>query len=637
MSDIQYTKYFDTCKGVFQGGGCKAIAYIGAYKEAYRLGVFFSELAGTSAGSIIAALIAAGATPEYLEKKVRGTDFKQFIKKYKSSGLFTRLVLWWNLPWGHKKKAKYMNLTQLKSKWGIFNAGRIESYIEDCLRELTGMNEIVKFRDLIPDLYVVCSDLEQHRVKIWSKAETPNDSVAKAVSASCSIPIIFQPVENRYVDGGILSNLPNFIFSKEPHYNRILCFRNRTAENMGHLSGVEDYVGALVGTITEGADYLQQLLLHESYDVPIVVDGIKATDFDKINDTTITAMTRHGEEAMAKLLNDEATFISQKGNLANVMFENEEKVHSMVAYISMKPHKEVCVSAEDTYWTWILFLSIVKWINDGAKVNVFTSKTISPKYAEAEQARRRMLKAMGCNIYELEHLTVKGFFFLDRDTWSGVAYEKNENEFMGKYYNSPLDSPLIKEWVLKYKKETPELATQKKRTIGIKAVKDSDIFKLLKNEPTYVDARLEFKTIDLKDILFMNPYIRALKYKQIQMMFDLYGDRITRFGAATLTFPGGKESVVGPPLVEERNGKYYLIEGNTRCVYAYRHGITKLNMVVAHDVQQQLPCEPSQTYTIQQVLISDRKIKGIDRYKDFDYNLFRHIEQALRPYDTYMI
>lgn len=60
----KFSKYFNSCKGVFQGGGCKAIAYIGAYKRAYERGVFFSDLAGTSAGAIIATLIAAGAKPK---------------------------------------------------------------------------------------------------------------------------------------------------------------------------------------------------------------------------------------------------------------------------------------------------------------------------------------------------------------------------------------------------------------------------------------------------------------------------------------------------------------------------------------------------------------------------------------------
>jgi predicted acylesterase/phospholipase RssA len=62
----QTTKYFQNCLGVFQGGGCKGPAYIGAFEEITKRGVSFSSLVGTSVGSIIAALIAAGATPSQL-------------------------------------------------------------------------------------------------------------------------------------------------------------------------------------------------------------------------------------------------------------------------------------------------------------------------------------------------------------------------------------------------------------------------------------------------------------------------------------------------------------------------------------------------------------------------------------------
>lgn len=637
MSEIRYTKYFDSCKGVFQGGGCKAIVYIGAYREAYRRGVFFSELAGTSAGSIIAALIAAGASADYLEQKVRATEFSDFVKEYKRSNWFWRLLLRWHLPEGMKDKAKYLSLASLKQHFGIFDSQRIEVYVEGCLQELTGKTAIVTFNDLTPNLHVVCADLENHCVKIWNKENTPNESVAKAVSSSCSIPIFFRPVEHRYVDGGILSNIPNFIFSEEPHYNRILCFRNQSSAANGRIRDIKGFANSVISTITEGADGIQQMLNQESYDVPIKVDEISSTDFDKINDEMISLLISRGEQAMSEFLNDETTFINSRRLGNGTILESEEKVFSMVSYISMESHKEVCISADDTCWAWSLFLSIVRWINGGASVYVFTSTTFNEKHRAAELARRRMLKAMGCMVQERSHLTVKGFFFQSREKWSGIVYNKEIDSFSGKYYNNSLDSPLIKEWVMKYKKDFPDIVNKKKIGISIKSIPDEMLFALLRNEQTYTNANLSFQTIDLKDILFLNPYIRALKYKQIQPLFDLYGEQISQFGAATLIFPNGKESVIGPPLVEEHNGKYYLIEGNTRCVYAFRHGIQKLKMVVAKDVQQPLPCQSDETYSISEVLISDKKLKGNARYEGFDYALFRHIEASIRPYDTYML
>ena len=225
MSTI-FTKYFTSCKGVFQGGGCKAIAYIGAYKKAYERGVFFSELAGTSAGSIIAALIACGAKPEYLEKVVKDIDFKEFISDYEKPKCWEKLFLKWKLPEPYKRYAQYISFSGLRKNYGLFKTNVLEDFVDRHLRQLTGLQQPVTFNDLIPNLHIISTDLEKHSVKVWNKENTPTDSVAKAVCCSCCIPIFFQPVENKYVDGGLLSNLPSFIFAKEPHYNRILNFKS---------------------------------------------------------------------------------------------------------------------------------------------------------------------------------------------------------------------------------------------------------------------------------------------------------------------------------------------------------------------------------------------------------------------------
>ena len=52
--------------GVFQGGGLKGFAHVGALQAADEKGVRFRGLAGTSAGAIVAALAAVGYTGKEL-------------------------------------------------------------------------------------------------------------------------------------------------------------------------------------------------------------------------------------------------------------------------------------------------------------------------------------------------------------------------------------------------------------------------------------------------------------------------------------------------------------------------------------------------------------------------------------------
>ena len=641
MGTTRFTTYFTSCKGVFQGGGCKAIAYIGAYKKAYERGVFFSELAGTSAGSVIAALIAAGAKPNYLEELAYNTDFNKFISPNK-----THKFCWIYkicLPKSFKKSAKYLSKETFQ-EFGVFNPKEIEDFLNENLKKLTGLDRDVKFKDLIPDLHIVCADLKLHSIKIWDKEHTPDASVAKAVCASCCIPVFFQPIDKQYVDGGVLSNLPNFLFTEEPHYNRILCFKLKSSDTNKNIETLCDYISALINTIVEGASDIQQLLLPGTHDVTIQINGISATDFHKLNKTNITQLMKEGEKAMNDFLNDELTFSPTVRNKASsFILSNKEQMRSLMSYISLEEQKEIYISSKDTYWSWELFLSIVRWIKNKSKVVVLVSSTISPQYKDSELARRRMLRAMGCNVIETE-ISTCGYFFKKSKHWKGIVFQDGSEEFMGQFYNSSLDNLLIKEWIFKLEKKIEDNASASftssndKLSIQLHPVDENEIITRLKREPIYENAQFSFETISLDQLLFLNPYIRALKYKQIDCLFDFYNEKsLSPFSPAAFKFHNGKDSLIGPPVIEEHNNKFYIIEGNTRCVYAYRHGLKSLRVLVVRNVNEEIPCETQTVYNISQILISDKKVTANNRYRNFDYDKFRHIEESLRPYKEYML
>ena len=84
---------FINSKGVFQGGGCKAVAFLGAYDAALRSGVCFTEFAGTSAGSLFAALVAAGADVEEIKRFLGSLDVKRLVQDaelYHTRGIFAK-------------------------------------------------------------------------------------------------------------------------------------------------------------------------------------------------------------------------------------------------------------------------------------------------------------------------------------------------------------------------------------------------------------------------------------------------------------------------------------------------------------------------------------------------------------------
>src|SRR4051794_5642773 len=63
---------------VFEGGGGKGIGLAGAYGALRERGVVPKRVAGTSAGAITAALVAAGYEPAELDEILRQVPFASF-------------------------------------------------------------------------------------------------------------------------------------------------------------------------------------------------------------------------------------------------------------------------------------------------------------------------------------------------------------------------------------------------------------------------------------------------------------------------------------------------------------------------------------------------------------------------------
>ena len=150
------------------GGGSRGFAHLGAIKALKEKGIKPNVFSGTSAGSIVAALLAAQKTPDEIMEIIKDIKISDASKITLPAHGFATL-----------------------DKFGM---------------ELDEILEGKDFADLKHELYICASNLNT------GKAEYINSgNVAKAVQASSSIPILFSPVEingQLYVDGGLLDNVP---------------------------------------------------------------------------------------------------------------------------------------------------------------------------------------------------------------------------------------------------------------------------------------------------------------------------------------------------------------------------------------------------------------------------------------------
>ena len=66
------------CDAVFEGGGVKGIGLVGAVAAIEEAGYQFVNLAGTSAGAIVASLLAVGYTAGEIEQALQKLNYKDF-------------------------------------------------------------------------------------------------------------------------------------------------------------------------------------------------------------------------------------------------------------------------------------------------------------------------------------------------------------------------------------------------------------------------------------------------------------------------------------------------------------------------------------------------------------------------------
>ena len=278
------------CNAVFEGGGVRGIGHVGAVCRMEQAGWQFADLAGSSAGAIVAALLAAGYSGRELRKELETLDYMRFKGK--------------DLPDYFGMLGKSVSLLM---SLGVYHT----DYLEDWIDELLNRKGIRRFGDVKGSgrrLKITASDLTDRRLLVLPDdlgdfAEAPDDfCIAPAVRMSVSIPILFEPVrwkdrqgrEHLIVDGGLLSNYPVWLLDDGERMPSCPTFGFKFVDGETSCRGCQadvnfpDYLKAIVSTCLDAMD--NSHLLEGDYErtirIPATVETkegrrrISAVDFD---------------------------------------------------------------------------------------------------------------------------------------------------------------------------------------------------------------------------------------------------------------------------------------------------------------------------------------------------------------------
>ena len=291
---------------VFEGGGVKGIGLLGAYAALEEHHFQPQNVAGTSAGAIIAALVAAGYSASEIHDVIFPLDFRQFEDKAWED----------RLPVIEKSASIFLDQ-------GIYEGKAFFEWMQGLLAR----KKVRTFRDLIWDraetspqfrfkLQVIASDVTAHRLLVLPRDAdhlgiAPEDlEVAQAVRMSMSIPIFFEPVRwtnpqtnhvHTIVDGGMLSNFPVWLFDcgadDEPAWPtfglllvepdpKIPIDQRLPAPEADHRHGIRalsGYVKAMAQTMMEAHDRMYVEEPQFARTIPIPTLGVGTTEFDLSN------------------------------------------------------------------------------------------------------------------------------------------------------------------------------------------------------------------------------------------------------------------------------------------------------------------------------------------------------------------
>ncbi|MFN7088071.1 MAG: patatin-like phospholipase family protein [Burkholderiales bacterium] len=153
---------------VLGGGATRGFAHVGVIKTLEAHGIVADIIVGTSVGSFVGALYAAG---------YRAADLERIALQFEEAQIGD-----WSLP-----------------NRGIFRGEALQNFVNRAVqdRPLEKLNRVFA---------VVATDLQSGELVVFRRGNT-----GMAVRASSSVPGIFQPVSingREYIDGGLVSPVP---------------------------------------------------------------------------------------------------------------------------------------------------------------------------------------------------------------------------------------------------------------------------------------------------------------------------------------------------------------------------------------------------------------------------------------------
>lgn len=220
------------------GGGTRCVAHLAVIKVLEEQRILPHQYAGTSAGALAAALLAAGVKPLKILEIIAEAKLIMSIRP-----AFTRS--------------------------GLLNVEKALSFSLKYLPET--------FEELAVPLFVGTTNVRTGEAEFFSKGP-----LIPALLASCSLPVIFKPVMiggEYYVDGGLVNNLP--VEPLQKGCDRIIGIHTNPVDRNFQLINMKSLLERTF-LLTINSNVEQRKALCDVYLEPPCLSAFKVFDFRKV-------------------------------------------------------------------------------------------------------------------------------------------------------------------------------------------------------------------------------------------------------------------------------------------------------------------------------------------------------------------
>ncbi len=242
---------------VLSSGGARGISHLGALDVLYTQYKSLVEdtryFIGSSAGAVVATLLAMGITPR--------DAFDGHI-----------------IPFRYKRDLRFNMLSTL---FGVEMSGSLETFLQGVVEPAVTFRDVYNTHGTV--LSILGTNLNSSTSVLFDPIRTPEMSVYEALRISCSVPLLFPAVRmhgNLFVDGAVSNAFPVNVAMETYGCRNILGLRFDTyAASLGEDKSwkLDEYIGAVLDTMIHSSS------MHVPARRGVVVDIVTVTTPEEIS------------------------------------------------------------------------------------------------------------------------------------------------------------------------------------------------------------------------------------------------------------------------------------------------------------------------------------------------------------------